>query len=99
MSKSKKSKICDSARGEDCQIRMPGVCNFDPRTTVLCHLGGAGWALKSNNAHSAYGCYECHQIVDGAKSKYSQDEIKLMFYDGMVRTQLILIEKGLIIIK
>ncbi len=90
------SKIRESAEGEDCQIRMPGVCSFNPATTVLCHLGGAGWALKSDDIHSAYGCYECRQIIDGAKSEFSQDEIKLMFYDGMVRTQLILIEKGLI---
>jgi hypothetical protein len=90
------SSITESARGEDCQIRMPGVCNFDPDTTVFCHLGGAGWALKSNDIHGAYGCYECHLITDGAKSHFTRDEIKLMFYDGMVRTQLILIEKGLI---
>lgn len=93
-----KSKIRASARDEDCQIRIPGVCNFNPKTTVLCHLGGAGWALKSNDIHSAYGCSKCHLVVDGAKSEFTRDEINLMFYDGMVRTQLILIERGLIVI-
>lgn len=93
------SKIRKSARGEDCQIRIPGVCSFDPSTVVLCHKGGAGVAMKSSDIHTAYGCYACHAVIDGAKSEYAKDELKLMFYDGMVRTQKILLEKGLIIIK
>lgn len=93
------SKIRKSAKGEDCQVRIPGVCKFNPKTTVLAHDGGAGWALKANDIHSVYACYECHLVIDGAKSEFTREEIKLMFYDGMVRTQLILIEKGLIIIK
>ena len=28
------SKITQSARGERCQIRFPGICNHDPETTV-----------------------------------------------------------------
>lgn len=93
------SKIRESARGEECQVRIPGVCNFNPKTTVLAHNGGAGWALKANDAHSAYACYDCHLVVDGAKSEFTREEIKLMFYDGMVRTQEILLKKGLINIK
>lgn len=94
------SKITESARGEDCQIRIPNVCNFDPTKVSLCHKGGAGWALKANDIHAAYGCSSCHDAIDGRlKTQYSPDELKLMFYDGMVRTQEILIEKGLILIK
>lgn len=82
--------------GQECQIRIPGVCSFDSSTTVLCHKGGAGIAMKSSDIHASYGCYKCHAVIDGAKSEFPKDELKLMFYDGMVRTQLILIEKGLI---
>lgn len=97
MAKSKKlTKIQASAKGEECTIRIPGAGNHDPSTTVLCHLGGGGLALKHDDIHAAYGCYDCHLIVDGAPSQWTRDEVKLMFYDGMVRTQLILIEKGLI---
>ncbi len=90
------SKIRKSAHGEECQIRIPNVCCFDSATVVLCHKGGAGVAMKSSDIHAAYGCYKCHAVIDGAKSEFTQDEIKLMFYDGMVRTQIILIEKSLI---
>lgn len=93
------SKIRKSAKGEDCQIRIPGVCSFNPEETVLAHDGGAGIATKSNDIHSAYSCYQCHLVVDGAKSVWSYDQVRVMFYDGMVRTQLILIEKGLISVK
>ncbi|MEE8207856.1 MAG: DUF1364 domain-containing protein, partial [Nitrosomonadaceae bacterium] len=92
------SKIRKSARDEDCQVRIPGVCNFNPETTILGHLGGAGMARKSNDIHSAYCCSDCHDVIDGRVKclDFTNTEIKLMFYDGMVRTQLILIEKGLI---
>lgn len=96
---SKQTKITKSARGEDCEIRIPHVCNFDPDTTVPCHLGGAGMGLKSNDMHMAYGCSNCHDAIDGRiKTYYTPDDLKLMFYDGMVRTQLKLIEKKLILI-
>lgn len=93
----KTTKIRQSARGEDCQIRIPGYCNFNNETTVLCHKNGGGAGMKSNDIHAAYGCSGCHDVIDGRiQTEFSQDEIKVMFYDGMVRTQLILIDKGLI---
>ncbi|VEI70653.1 82 prophage-derived uncharacterized protein ybcO [Serratia quinivorans] len=30
------------AKGRDCQVRMPGICNFNPETTVLAHYRMAG---------------------------------------------------------
>lgn len=60
-------------------------------------MGGAGWGMKSNDIHSGYGCSNCHDVIDSkVKSEFSQEEIKVMFFEGMVRTQLILIEKGLL---
>jgi len=100
MSKSKKSKIRDSARGEECQVRLVGICNGNSETTIFAHKGGGGMALKSNNAHGAYCCSACHDEVDGRTSKsFSRTGVMLDFYEGIFRTQLILIEKELIIIK
>ena len=93
----KQTKITKSARGEDCQIRIDGICNFNTETTVLCHLNGGGAGMKHNDIHAAYGCSCCHDVIDGRrKTGFSKDEIKLMFYDGIIRTQLLLIDKGLI---
>jgi hypothetical protein len=93
----KSSKIARSAKDEDCQIRIGGVCNFNSETTVFCHVGGAGMGRKSNDIHGAYGCSSCHAAVDGGlKTKYSKQELIIWFYNAVIRTQLILIEKGLI---
>jgi len=101
MSKSKKSKIRDSARGEDCQVRLAKICNFNPETTIFAHKGGAGMGLKSSDLLGAYCCSNCHDAVDGRGQKEwkSKQDIENAFYEGIFRTQLILIEKELIIIK
>jgi hypothetical protein len=97
MKRVKSKKITDSARGEDCQVRIPGVCNFDPATTIASHLNGGGMGTKHNNIFIAYCCSDCHNTVDWAKkSNFSDTEIKLMHHEGVVRTQYILLEKGLI---
>jgi len=90
------SKITESAKNQNCQIRIPNVCNFNIETTVFCHLGGAGIALKSSDLHGSYGCSNCHFIVDGGKTEHSRNKIILWFFQGMIRTQIILLENGLI---
>lgn len=103
MSKKKLTKIRLSARLQECQVRIPGVCNFDETTTILAHKNGAGMALKSADLHASYCCSECHNEIDvllgKRKSDFTDDEILIMFYEGIFRTQLLLIEQGLIIIK
>ena len=88
-------KIRNSARGEDCSFRFPGICNFNPETTVFCHINTKfkGVALKSPDLFGAYGCSSCHDCLDGRK----QAEINPQWVlDAMVETQSKLIEKGLI---
>ena len=62
------SKIRESARGETCSLRIPGVCNSDPATTVFCHLGKKGEATNKRNGDEAmngvYGCNRCHDAID-----------------------------------
>ena len=47
----KRQAIRDSARGESCTVRLIGVCNHDPETTVWSHYplndGGKGAGTKS----------------------------------------------------
>lgn len=93
----KQTKITKSARGQDCQVRLPGICNFNSETTVYCHVGGAGMGRKANDIHGAYGCSSCHDALDHRIScGFDSVELQVYHYDGMVRTQLILMEKGLI---
>lgn len=82
------------AQGRECQIRIPGVCNGNPETVVLCHLGGAGMGRKHPDLLGAYGCSACHDAVDGRSR--TNDDWRLYFYDGIFRTQRMLIDEGVI---
>ena len=98
------SKITDSARGENCLIRIPGVCNRDDKTTVACHEpAGSGMGDKWPDTEIAYGCSSCHDEVDGRTTykpnghqMYTREELLLMFFQGSRRTRLKLLEKELI---
>jgi len=92
----KKVDLRKMAKGQDCQIRAPG-CNFNPETTVLAHLGGAGMGLKKHDLFGAWACCDCHALVDGAM--YSERAVwsrKMMHLEGVIRTQEKLIEMGVI---
>ena len=100
-------KLRESARMEDCTFQIPGVCNHDPETTVLCHLPDEshGMGRKSDDICVAYGCSACHDFIDGrAKTVTDMEALKYEFRDwynlrAMVRTWRRMIEKGLIVIK
>jgi hypothetical protein len=94
------SKLTKHARGQDCQIRYPGICNHNPETVVACHLPSPmkGIGKKSEDLHIAFGCSSCHDVLDGRNNNHEWDRntILLWGYEGMVRTQLILKDAGLI---
>ena len=92
------SKIRNSARGESCTVRIPGVCNHNPETVVFAHVNGAGMGVKASDLHGAYCCAACHDIADGRARlpEVTADTVKLWFLQGVLRTQLKLIEKGLV---
>lgn len=100
------SKITESANGEECQIRIPGVCCFDSATTVWCHANGLasgrGKGLKSPDILGAYGCYKCHQVVDSMvklPGHLTRQDVEICFHEGHQRSLRILIEKGLVWMK
>ncbi len=99
------SKLRDYAKGQECQVRLIGVCNFNSETTVLAHLnmsGISGRGLKSPDQLGAWCCSSCHDAVDGKVQNdkdgvpLMKDEAKLAFYQGIFRTQYKLINYGLI---
>ena len=94
----KPSKIRLSAKGEQCLVRVPGVCNLDSATVVLAHLNGAGVGMKNPDWKSAYACSSCHEWLDGgyANTGSWRDERDLLHLQGVIRTQERLIDKGFI---
>ncbi len=95
----KMSKITDSAKNEECLIRLDGICNFDNSTTVFCHIGGGGMGAKMPDSEGAYGCSACHDAVDfRVQTELSRSYLRLYHHEGAMRTRKKLIDKGLILI-
>lgn len=92
-------KITDSAKGEDCTIRLPGISNRDSETVVYCHINGIrfGHGTGIKTEFGAYGCSDCHEVVDGRrKSNYNHDYIRASHLEGVIETLRKLNAKGLI---
>ncbi|WP_433886660.1 DUF1364 domain-containing protein [Pseudomonas vranovensis] len=94
----KQSKLTKAARGRECQVRIPGVCNGDPGTTVLAHYRMAstcGVGMKPNDLQGAWACSACHDAIDSrSKTMFSHDELRFMHLEGVVRTLDILVSEG-----
>ncbi len=58
--------IMSSALGQPCSLRLPGICNHNPETTVMGHLPGIGKSLSSkvSDLHGAFVCSACHDAID-----------------------------------
>jgi len=92
------SKITESSRGQECQVREPGICNGNPETTVFAHLNGGGMGMKHSDLHGADACSNCHHWLDVgyANLGYTKASRDLAHYQAMVRTQKRLLKEGLI---
>lgn len=89
------SKLTASARDEECLVRLAGVCNGNPETTILAHFrmsGTSGMGIKPEDWQGAFACSACHTAVD----TYKDPSIQLDFAKGVLRTIARQIEKGLI---
>lgn len=97
------SKITASARGQECQVRIIGVCNHNSETVIWAHANnygaGKGRGLKSVDPLGAYCCSACHDVYDGRAKRpegMRKSDVDLAFHEGHQRSFLILIEKGLV---
>lgn len=89
------------ARGQECQIRLIGICNGNWETTVLAHWRGidiSGAALKADDFIAAHACGACHDAVD-SRSQFNmeRDFRELAHAHGVMRTQALLIARGVVV--
>lgn len=94
--KTKSNKLRSSAKGQDCTLRLVGICNFNPETTVLCHVGvNSGVGTKSGDNMAVFGCSSCHSELDScARHSYAADVVR-----ALGETQQAWIDNGLMVIK
>lgn len=92
-------KLRDSARGQECAFQIPGICNHNPETVVLCHAPSEikGMGNKSHDYHAAFGCSECHAALDHHRLPEKWHEY-FYWLRAVMRTQNIWVAKGLMIL-
>lgn len=88
----------DLARDRPCMVRLPGICNGDPATTVLAHYrlaGTCGVGIKPPDTLGAWCCSACHDAIDRRKyTNVSRDFLRLWHADGVMRTLETLAREG-----
>jgi Protein of unknown function (DUF1364). len=98
----KMTPIRASARGEECTLRFPGVCNENAETTVWCHSNqlkdGKGMGLKAPDEQGCYGCSNCHAFLDGgyARSVMPRTTVDAFFDFARILSRDKLKQKGLL---
>lgn len=95
------SKLRESARGEDCSLRVSQNCQ-DGETVVLCHIGrNRGMAIKCGDHFAVYGCSNCHDVIDSRiKTAFlTPEELEREKLRALEETQEKMIKKGLICLK
>ena len=93
-------KLRKAAKGRECMVRLPGVCNHNPETTVLAHVrlaGVSGMGIKADDLLGAWACSSCHDAIDRrGHLELERDYVRLAHLEGMVRTIAILRKEGLV---
>ena len=84
------TKLRKAAQGQECQVRLEGVCNHNPETTVLAHVrraNVAGIGQKPNDYIVVWACSDCHDQIDGrSKPHFPAYELDRYVLEGMCRT-------------
>ncbi len=88
------------AAGKPCQVRLEGICNHDPATTVLAHyrlIGIAGMGMKAPDEIGAWACSACHDAIDRrSHMDLDRDYVKLAHAEGVLRTINTLVRDGVL---
>ena len=61
-------RMLDACRGENCYLRVLGVCFRTAETVVPCHSNeqehGKGMGIKARDEFTVPGCFACHAWLD-----------------------------------
>lgn len=93
------SKILRHAKGQNCTLRLPGICNGNPETVVFCHLNsgaaGKGMGIKAHDSLGFFGCSDCHAAYDQQRGRA---ELAIEVLDAVCETHVLLVRAGLIVV-
>lgn len=96
-------RIRDSARDEQCLVRLPGCIGHERGATIWSHYrgsaGGKGMGLKASDVCGSYACTACDAVWDGQRPRpagMTQLEVSLAWHEGHIRSLGRLHAKGLL---
>lgn len=99
----KVQSIRDSARGEECTVRIVGACYGDKEHTIWSHAplkdAGKGLGLKAIDLCGAYCCTACDAVIDGQRPLppgASRTSVLMDWMHGHLRSLVRLGQKGLL---
>lgn len=88
------------ARDKPCMVRLVGICNHNPETTVLAHVrvvGISGMGMKSPDLLGAWCCSSCHDAIDRRSNMdLDRDFVRLAHFEGVARTIKSLTDMGIL---
>ena len=97
------SRVTESARGEDCTVRIDGVCKYDPEYTIWSHArwirAGRGKGIKAVDLAGAYACTACDAVYDGQAKPpagMTREDVDRDWMMGHLESLVKLSQKGLI---
>lgn len=84
------SDLRQFARGQECTLRLEGVCNHDPETTVLAHIVRKGHSTMGGKPHdlsAVHACSACHDVIDGRNNVcFFNDGLELAKFNAILET-------------
>lgn len=88
------------ARDAPCQVKLPGVCNGNPATSVWAHSNalehGRGYAHPAHDCFGTIACSACHDAIDGRTSGLTKEWKRYWWRVGADNTVLYLWQNNLI---
>lgn len=95
--------IRNSARGEECTVRIIGACSHDPDKTIWSHAplqaAGKGRSMKAIELAGAFCCTSCDAVVDGQAplpAGATRESVLLDWFMGHMRSLVRLAQKGVL---
>jgi hypothetical protein len=99
----KMTPIRKSAKGENCTMRLPGICKPEPGNVVWAHSNdsrhGKGGGKKAEDQYGCYACHWCHMTYDGhipRPASVSEADVDAAFESAMSESRAILTRKKLL---